>query len=112
MTGARDFDLVTVGSFGIPPFEVGVDRSVFCCDQHPARFASPRSCGDDGFEIVSEVEHLRSRHQSGLLRRQISCEVLIKLRGIEVSKTVRCFLYRSRLAEVAWESFSVVSFIL
>ena len=28
MAGARDFDLVAVGSLGIPPFEVGVDGSV------------------------------------------------------------------------------------
>jgi hypothetical protein len=26
---------VTLGSFGIPPFEVGVDGSVFCRYQHP-----------------------------------------------------------------------------
>src|SRR6266566_2868656 len=52
VTGARDFDLVALGSCGIPPFEVGVDGSVFCRYQHPARFASPRRCGDDCFEIV------------------------------------------------------------
>ena len=28
MTGARDFDLVAVGSFGIPPFQVRMDGSV------------------------------------------------------------------------------------
>jgi len=32
VAGARGFDLVTLGSFGVPPFEVGVDGSVFCRD--------------------------------------------------------------------------------
>jgi hypothetical protein len=36
----------------------------------------------------------------------------MKLRGVEVSETVFCLLYRSRLAEVTWETFSDVSFIL
>src|SRR6266487_2734931 len=109
MTSACDFDLVTLRSFGIPPFEVGVDGSVFCRYQHPTRFASPRRCRDDSFEIVSGVEHLRSRHERRLLRRQIGCEVLMKLRGVEVSETVSRFLYRGGLAEVAWEALSIVS---
>src|SRR5213594_287543 len=112
VTGARDFDLVTLCSFGVPPFEVGVDGSVFCRYQHPTRFASPRSCGDDCFEIVSGVEYLRSRHEGGLLSRQVGCEVLMKLRGIEVSEAVCRLLYRSRLAQVAWEALSVVGLIL
>src|ERR1700716_2249930 len=103
---------MTVGSFGIPPFEVWVDGPVFCRYQHPARFASPRRHGDDCFEIVSCVEHLRSCHESGLLRRQVGCEVLMKLRGVEIGETVCRFLYRSRLAEITWEALSVVSFIL
>ena len=80
--------------------------------QHPARFASPCRCGDDCFEIVSCVQHLRSRHESGLLCRQVGCEVLMKLRGVKVREAVCCFLYRSRLAEVTWEALSVVSLIL
>src|SRR6266550_9616357 len=36
----------------------------------------------------------------------------MKLRGVEVSETVCRFLYRSRLAEVTWETFSIVSLIL
>jgi hypothetical protein len=36
----------------------------------------------------------------------------MKLRGIEVSETVCGLLYRSRLAEVTWESLSIVSLIL
>src|SRR6266478_1511462 len=111
MAGAWDFDLMTLGSFGVPPFEVRVDGSVLCRDQHPARFASPRSRGDDCFEIVSQVEHLRSCHESGLLSRQVGCEVIVKLCGIEVSETVCRLLYRSRLAEIAREAFPVVSFI-
>src|SRR5580704_7295563 len=103
---------MTLRSFGIPPFEVRVDGSVFRRDQHPARFASPRSRGDDCFEIVSRVEHLRSRHESGLRSRQVGCEVLMKLREVEVSETVCRFLYSSRLAEVTWETFSIVSLIL
>src|SRR6266481_476381 len=112
MAGAWDFDRVALGSCGVPPFEIRVDGSVLCRDQHPARFASPRRRGDDGFEIVGQVEHLRSRHESGLLSRQVGCEVLMKLRRVEVSETVRRLLYRTRLAEVTWETFSVVSLIL
>src|SRR6266550_1991042 len=103
---------MALGSFGIPPFEIGVDGSVFCRYQHPARFASPRGRGDDCFKIVGQVEHLRSRHESSLLRRQIGGEVLMKLRGVEVSETVCRLLYRRRLAEVAREALSVVSLIL
>jgi hypothetical protein len=55
VTGAGDFDLVAVGSCGIPPFEIGIDGSVRSRYQRPAWFASPRSCGDYGFEIVAEV---------------------------------------------------------
>ena len=50
--------------------------------------------------------------KSGLLSRQVGCEVLMKLRGVEVSETVCRFLYRSRLAEVTRESLSVVSLVL
>src|SRR6266446_8190476 len=103
---------MTLRSFGIPPFEVGIDGSVLLRYQHPARFASPRRCGDDRFEIVSGVEHLRSRHERGLFRRQVGCEVFMKLRGVEVSETVSRFLYRSRLAEVTGKALSVVSLIL
>src|SRR5439155_23079674 len=36
----------------------------------------------------------------------------MKLRGVKISETVRRLLYRTRLAEVTWETFSVVSLIL
>src|SRR3981081_4239141 len=36
----------------------------------------------------------------------------MKLGGVEKSETVSRLLYRRRLAEVAWESFPVVSLIL
>src|SRR5437899_2967894 len=36
----------------------------------------------------------------------------MKLRGVEVSEAVCRFLYRSRLAEVTWETLSVVALIL
>src|SRR5207253_10332808 len=112
VTGAFDFDLMTLRSCGIPPFEVGVDGSVFCRYQHPAWFASPRRRGDDRIEIGSCVEHLRSRHESGLLSRQVGCEVLMKLCGVKVSETVCRLLYRSRLAEVTGEALSVASLTL
>src|SRR5437764_11798236 len=112
VTGAGDFDRLAVGSCGIPPFEIGIDSSVFCCDQHRTRFAFPRRCGDDCFEVVSCVEYLRSRHESGLLRRQIGGKVLVKLRWIEVSETVWRLLYRCRLAEITWEALSVIILVI
>jgi hypothetical protein len=36
----------------------------------------------------------------------------MKLRGVNVSEAIRRFLYRSRLAKIAWEAFPVVSLIL
>src|SRR5438876_2867128 len=102
---------MAVGPCGIPAFEVGIDGSVFCRYQHPARSASPCRRGDDCFEIVSCVEHLRSRHESGLLSRQVGCEVLMKMRGVKVSETVSRLLYRSRLTEVTWETLPIVSLI-
>src|SRR5258708_28612281 len=112
VAGARNFDLMAVGSRGVPAFEVGVDGSVRPGYHHPAWFVSPRSRGDDRFEIVRKVEYLRSRHETGLLGRQVSCEVLMKLRGVEVRETVRCLLYCTRLAEVAWEALAVVRLVL
>jgi hypothetical protein len=79
---------------------------------HPTWFASPRSSGDDGLEIVRCVEYLRSRHECGLLRRQISRRVLMELGGIEVRETICRLLYRTRLAEVTREALSVVGFVL
>jgi len=55
VTGAGDFDLVTVGSCGVPALDVGVDGSIRSCYQRPAWFASPPSSGDHRFEIVGEV---------------------------------------------------------
>src|SRR5437660_3468002 len=103
---------MAVGSCGIPAFEVGVDGSICCGYQRPARFASPCSRGDDCLKIVGEVEHLGARHQSGLLRREVGCEVLMKLRWIEVGETVGGLLYRTGLAEITWEALSVVRLIL
>jgi len=112
VAGARNFDRVALGSCGIPAFEVGVNGSVFGRDQHPARFTSPCSCGDGCLEIVSQVQYLRTRHESGLFGRQVGCEVLLKMRGIEVGETVCRFLYRTRFAEVTWEALAVVSLVL
>src|SRR5258708_30804621 len=99
-----------MSSVGVPAFKVRVDGSVFCRDQHPTWFASPRRRGDDCLEIVRCVEYLRSRHESCLLRRQINCKVLMKLRGIEVRETISRPLYRTRLADITWEALSVVRF--
>src|SRR5205814_2529799 len=111
VTGARDFDLMALGSLGIPPLQVGIDSSIFRRYQHPTRFASPRRCRDNSFEIVSCVEHLRSRHERGLLSRQVGSEVFMKLRGVEVSETVCGLLYCSRRAEITWEALSIVGLI-
>src|SRR5438105_9806855 len=50
--------------------------------------------------------------KAGLLRRKINCEVLMKLRGIEISETVRGLLYCIGLAEVTWKTLSVLSLVL
>jgi hypothetical protein len=60
--------LVAVGARSVPAFEVRADGSVGSRHQHPAWFASPRSRGDHCFEVVTQVGHLRSRHESSLLR--------------------------------------------
>src|SRR5262245_45042443 len=112
VAGARDFDLAAVGSCGIPPLKIRVDRSVCPRHQHPAWFASPRRRGDERFEIVSCVEHLGSRHESGLLGRKVGCEVRMKLRGVEVSETVRRHLYRIRLAKITRKALSGISLTL
>src|SRR5712664_152293 len=111
VTGSGDFDLMAVGSRGVPAFEVGVDGSICCGYQRPARLASPGSRGDNSFEVVGVIGHLRPRHESGLLRREVGCEVFMKLRGVEVRETVCGLLDRARLAEVAGEALSVVSLI-
>src|SRR5208282_2256078 len=110
--GARNFDFVAVSSRGIPPFEIGVNGSVASGYQHPAWLTSPRSSGDYCFEIVRFVQHLRPRHERGLLCRQVGCEVLMKLRGIEVSEIVCCLLYRVRLTEITGEALSVLGLFL
>src|SRR4029077_1287099 len=61
---------------------------------------------------VRKVEHLRSRHESGLLSRQVGCEVIMKLCLVDICETVWRFLYGARLSEVAWKALSIVSFIL
>src|SRR5580658_272628 len=112
VAGACDLDLVAVGSCRIPPFEVRVDGSVASGYQHPTRFASPSRRGDDAFEIVSFIEYLRPRHETGLFSRQVGCEVLMKLRGVNVSEPVRRLFHRTRLTEVTGETLSVVRLIL
>jgi catalase len=106
VAGAGDFDLVAVGSCGIPSFELGVNGSVLRRYQHPTRFASPGRHGNDRCEIAGCGEYLRSRHERGLLSRQVSSEVFMKLRGVEVRETIRRLLYRRGLAEVTRKPLS------
>ena len=112
VTCTSDFGRVAVRTHSVPALQVGIDGSVCSGDDHPTWSTSPRRSGDHCFEIVRCVDYLRSRHESGLLRRQIGCKVLMKLRGVEVSETVCRLLYRARLAEITWEAFSVVRLIL
>jgi len=63
-------------------------------------------------KLSAKLSTLRARHESGLLSRQIGCEVLMKMGGVEISKPVYSLLYRSRLAEVTWKALPVVSLIL
>src|SRR5271156_5761499 len=100
-----------MSSLGIPSFKVRVDGSVLCRYQHPTWFASPRSRGDDCLEIVRCVEYLRSRHESGLLRRQIGREIFVELVGIDVGETICRLFDRTRLAEVTRKALSVVRFV-
>jgi hypothetical protein len=62
--------------------------------------------------VTRSKEALRSRHQSGLLNRQVGREVLMKLRGVEVNETISRLLYRGRLAEITREAFPIVSLTL
>jgi hypothetical protein len=61
--------------------------------------------------VMTALKHLGSCHESGLLSRQVGREVFMKLRWVKISEAVGCLLYRIRLAEIAGESLSVVSFI-
>src|ERR1700683_328918 len=112
VTGSGHFDFVAARPLGIPTFEIGVDDSVASGYQHPAWFTSPGRRGDDSFEILSPVQHLRSRHEGGLPRQHVSCEVFVILRRVQVSKAVGCYLYRVGLTEVARKALAIVSLVL
>src|SRR5580700_91917 len=112
VAGACHFDRVALCTLGIPTFQVRADRSIASGHHHPARFGSPGSRGDRRGEIVRKVEHLRFRHESGLLGRQVRSEQFMKLSRIDIRETVRSFLYGARFGQVAWETLSVVSLIL
>ena len=43
---------------------------------------------------------------------RLSCEVFMKLCRVEVIETVCGLLYRSRLAEITWETLSIIGLIL
>src|SRR5580700_1260596 len=112
MAGARDFNLVAISSRGIPALEVWIDGSVASGYQRPAWFASPSGGGDDSLKIICRIHHLRSRHESCLLSREVSREVFVKLRRVKISEAVRCFLYRGGFVEVTGKALSVVGLIL
>src|SRR5437899_1867165 len=112
MACARDFDFVAFGPRGIPPFEIGIDGSITSSHHHPARFAPPCGRRDDCVEVLSEIKDLGTGHEIGLRGGQIGSKVLMELRGIQVSETVGRFLDHGGLAEIAWESLSVLSLAL
>src|ERR1700720_3984781 len=106
------FNFMTLRAFSVPTLEIGVDRSVAPRHQHPARFPSPCGRGDRSFEIVREIEHLRSRHEGGPLVGEVGSEQAMKLRWVDVSEPIWSFLDRTGLAEVAGEFFPVVGLVL
>ena len=112
MAGARNFDFVAVGSRGIPPFEIGINGSVAAGYQHPAWLASPRSRGDYCFEIVRFVQHLRPRHERGVLSRQVGCEVLMKLSGVKVGAPQIQKLRDKRIEEALLAARIIVFFVV
>jgi len=112
VAGAGYFDYVAVGAGGVPTFEVWVDGPVVSGDDHPGWFGSPGGVGDGCFEVVGEVEDLRSRHEFSLVRGNVSCEILMKLCGVEIGETVCGLLDHCRFAQVAGDALSVVGFIL
>src|SRR5580692_8080793 len=111
---ARTCDLcdVTLCSRSVPTLQIGVDRPVFECYDHPARLTSPRRVRDNCLEIVSQVEDLRIRHERGLEDRQIRSKVLMKLCRSKICETVRSLLDCRRLAQVAREALAVIRFVL
>jgi hypothetical protein len=93
VAGTGNFDFVAVRASGVPAFEIGIDGAVCSGDQHPAGFTFPCSGGDDGFEIIAEVEDLGSRHEIGLRGGQVGREIFMKVRRIDVSETIGRLLY-------------------
>src|SRR5580704_2837538 len=94
--------------FGIPTFQLRADGSIASRHYHPARFGSPGRRGDRRREIVRKVEHLRARHECGLVAGKVSCEQFMKLRRVDIGETVGRFLYGARLGEVARKALSVL----
>src|SRR5437764_13237426 len=79
---------------------------------YPGHLVSPRRCGDDSFEIGISEEHLRTRLESGLLSRQVGCEVFTKLCRVKIIEPVCCHLYRGRLAQVTSRALPAVGLTL
>src|ERR1700735_5323442 len=97
-----------MSSLGVPSFAVRVDGSFAPGHYHPARFGSPGSRGDCRREIVRKVEHLRARHECGLVAGKVSCEQFMKLCRVNICETVGRFLYGARFGEVTRKALSVV----
>ena len=60
----------------------------------------------------SSSQHLRAGHEGGLLGRQVGCEILVELGGVQVIETVGGLFDRGGFAEVAGEAFSVIGLVL
>src|SRR5580704_19091792 len=108
VTRACHFDRLAVGPVGIPTFQIRVDGSIVPRHHHPARFRSPGCRSDRRREIVCKIEHLRARHECGLVGGKVSCEQFMKLRRVDIGETSWRFLYGPRFGEVAWKALSVV----
>jgi hypothetical protein len=54
----------------------GVDGFIVLCHQVPARLQFPGGVGNGRREHLSRSEHLRVRHELGLLARQVGGEVV------------------------------------
>jgi len=83
---------------------LSASRAAFMARSQVPNFADNFQGSDHYRCMEKQTGHLRSRHESGLLGREVGCEVLMKLCGGEVGETVCRLLYCSRLAEVTWKA--------
>src|ERR1700683_4922591 len=62
--------------------------------------------------MCCRVEHLRARHECGLVGGKVSCEQFMKLRRVDICETVGRFLYGARFGEAARKALSVLGLFL